>query len=98
MRANSRAFQTVVRYNPPLVSVFSGSKRLVTTERELILSRLLRAQTLTVTFKKPWISLAETNIAASSAAMPSDHISKWWCLLDKARTFFEENQGADSVV
>ncbi len=41
-------------------------------------NRFLRAQTLTVAFKKPWISLAETNIAASSAASGSEQLSIWW--------------------
>ncbi len=41
-------------------------------------NRLLRAQSLTVTFTKPWNSLAETNIAASCAASGSDQLSIWW--------------------
>jgi len=53
--------------------------------------RLLREQTLTVTFKKPWNFLAETTVAAHSAVDDFTPSSKWWCLLDKVRTFFDEN-------
>ena len=45
-------------------------------------NRLLRAQTLTVSFLKPWDSLAETNLAARSAAAGTDLTSKWWTLQD----------------
>jgi hypothetical protein len=41
--------------------------------------RLLRAQTLTVTFKKPFNSLAETVIAVRSTNDFSEQSSKWWC-------------------
>jgi len=41
-------------------------------------NRLLQAQTLTVTFKKPWISLAETNLTARSARDFSNPNSRWW--------------------
>jgi len=41
-------------------------------------NRLLRAQTLTVSFLKPWNSLAETNLAVRSTAANSDQSSKWW--------------------
>jgi len=53
--------------------------------------RLLRAQTLTVTFKTPFDSLAETTLAVRSTTDVSSQISKWWCLLEKARTHFDEN-------
>jgi hypothetical protein len=54
-------------------------------------NRLLRAQTLTVSFTNPWISLAETNIAVRSTEHVSARNSEWWCLLNKARTHFDEN-------
>ena len=53
--------------------------------------RLLRAQTLTVSFKTPWIFLAETNITVRGTDDVSIRNSEWWCLLNKARTHFEEN-------
>jgi hypothetical protein len=54
-------------------------------------NRLLRAQTLTVTFKKPFDSLAETTLAAHSTTDVFTINSKWWCLLEKVRTHFDEN-------
>jgi hypothetical protein len=56
-----------------------------------IANRLLRAQTLTVSFKKPWNLLAETVVAARSTEPVSATNSKWWSLLADARTFFDEN-------
>ena len=53
--------------------------------------RLLRAQTLTVDFNKPWIYLAETSVAVRSTADFSAQSERWWWVLDKARTFFEDN-------
>jgi hypothetical protein len=53
--------------------------------------RLLRAQTLTVSFKKPFDSLAETTLAVRSTTDVFSQSSKWWCLLDKVRTHFDEN-------
>jgi hypothetical protein len=41
-------------------------------------NRLLRAQTLTVSFKKPWGLLAETNIALRSVSDVSERNSRWW--------------------
>ena len=41
-------------------------------------NRLLRAQTLTVCFKKPWNSLAETTVAVRSIADISEQSSRWW--------------------
>jgi len=41
-------------------------------------NRLLRAQTLTVSFKKPWNLLAETNIAVRSTGDFSTTNSNWW--------------------
>ena len=52
---------------------------------------LLCAQTLTASFKKPWNLLAETNLAVRSTVDFSATNSNWWSLLDKARTFFDEN-------
>ena len=54
-------------------------------------NRLLRAQTLTVSFKTPWNLLAETTVALRSVSDASARNSRWWCLLNKARTFFDEN-------
>ena len=54
-------------------------------------NRFLRAQTLTVNFKKQWDLLAETTIAVQRTAKFSTQLSYWWSLLDKARTFFDEN-------
>ena len=42
------------------------------------LNRLLRAQTLTVSFKKPWNLLAETNVALRSMSDVSARNSEWW--------------------
>ena len=42
------------------------------------LNSFFRSQTLTVTFKKPWISLAETNLTARSARDFSNPNSRWW--------------------
>ena len=42
------------------------------------LNRLFRSQTLTVTFKKHWISLAETTVAANRATSESERSSRWW--------------------
>ena len=41
-------------------------------------NRLLREQTLTVTFRKPWNFLAETTVAAPSAVDDFTPSSKWW--------------------
>jgi len=53
--------------------------------------RLLLAQTLSVSFKKPFDLLAKTNIVARSAPDDFSRCSEWWCLLNKARIFFDEN-------
>jgi site-specific DNA recombinase len=45
-------------------------------------NRLLRAQTLTVSFKKPWDSLAETTRAVRVAADFSQLSARWWSLGD----------------
>ena len=42
------------------------------------LNRQIRSQTLTVSFKKHWISLAETTVAAQRAASESELNSIWW--------------------
>ena len=41
-------------------------------------NRLLRSQTLTVTFTKPFDSLAETVVAVRSTSDLSEQTSKWW--------------------
>jgi len=55
-------------------------------------NRLLRGQTLTVTFKEPWNLLSKTVSAARQRdeknPMGSQRVL-WWCLLDKVRTHFE---------
>jgi len=53
-------------------------------------NRLLRAQTLTVSFKKPFDSLAKTTVAANLAASENERNSIWWCFLTDNRTVFEE--------
>jgi len=42
------------------------------------LNREIRSQTLTVSFKKHWCSLAKTTIAAQRAASESERNSVWW--------------------
>jgi len=42
------------------------------------LNRTFCSQTLTVSFKKPWISLAETTVAAQRAASDCERSSLWW--------------------
>jgi hypothetical protein len=54
-------------------------------------NRLLRAQTLTVSFKKPFDSLAESTVAVRSTNDVSEQSSIWWGLLNKVRTHFDEN-------
>jgi site-specific DNA recombinase len=41
-------------------------------------NRLLRSQTLRVSFKKPWDFLAETNLAVSATASVVEQNSVWW--------------------
>jgi hypothetical protein len=41
-------------------------------------NRFLRDQTLTISFIKPWDSLAETNMSVRSTADFSDAYAKWW--------------------
>ena len=41
-------------------------------------NRLLRAETLTVSFKKPWIYLAESNLALRSVTDTAERSSIWW--------------------
>ena len=43
-------------------------------------NRLLRAETLTVSFTKPWNSLAETVVAVRDTSDASLQSSKWWSL------------------
>ena len=42
------------------------------------LNRQIRSQTLTVSFKKPFDSLAKTTLAANQAASESERNSIWW--------------------
>ena len=50
-------------------------------------------QTLTVSFIKPWQSLAETNLAILADNEFTLTSVKWWALLDVVRTFFDQNSG-----
>jgi site-specific DNA recombinase len=54
-------------------------------------NRQLRSQTLTVSFKKHWIPLAKTTVAAQLAASEAERNSRWWCFLTETRTVLEEN-------
>jgi hypothetical protein len=54
-------------------------------------NRFIRAQTLAVTLKTPLNSLAKTTVAVRSTSNVSAINSLWWWLLDKVRTFFDEN-------
>jgi len=54
------------------------------------LNRQIRSQTLTVSFKKPFDSLAKTTVAANLAASENERNSIWWCFLTDNRTVFEE--------
>jgi hypothetical protein len=47
--------------------------------------------TLTISFKKPFDSLAKTTVAAQRAASESERNSVWWCFLNLNRTVLEEN-------
>jgi hypothetical protein len=69
-----------------------GSKADVNLQQNTFCSRLLRAKTLTVSFKKPWEYLAETNRASRVAGDFSEGYSRWWTLLDKARTHFDADR------
>jgi len=51
----------------------------------------MRAQTLTVTFKKPASLLAETVLDVQRTNELSSQCSIWWCFLKLARKFFDEN-------
>jgi hypothetical protein len=42
------------------------------------LNRQIHSQTLTVSFKKHWCSLAETTVAAQRAASDAERSSIWW--------------------
>ena len=46
--------------------------------QKAVSNRILRSQTLTVSFKKPWNSLAENNIAVRSTTDVSRQNSRWW--------------------
>ena len=54
-------------------------------------NRLLRTQPLTVSFTKPFDSLAKTNQAVRNTHDLSAQSSRWWWLLSAARTFFDEH-------
>jgi hypothetical protein len=54
-------------------------------------NRLLDAQTLTVSFKKPWNLLAETVAAVRNVEPVSARNSIWWRFLNNVRTGFEND-------
>ena len=54
-------------------------------------NRILRAQTLTVSFIKPFDLLAQTNQAVRSTLDLFSQSSEWWDILNFARNFFERN-------
>ncbi|MFA5926488.1 MAG: hypothetical protein WC831_06225 [Parcubacteria group bacterium] len=53
--------------------------------------RRISARTLAVDFKIPWQMLAETNAEAENAETKTALNRKWWCLLEKVRTHFQQN-------
>ncbi len=55
-------------------------------------NRLLRAQTLTVSFKKPWNLLAETTLAVRRTNVISAQSSDWWSLMNDVRTSLKQNE------
>ena len=57
----------------------------------LIVQTAVLEQQLTKALKKPFDSLAKTTVAAQLAASEAERNSVWWCLLNLARTFFDEN-------
>ena len=59
-------------------------------EKSFFLS-CLRAQTITISFKKPPSLLAETVLSVQRTNDVSIQSSVWWCFLNDARTFFDEN-------
>ena len=62
------------------------------------MNRRLAAGKLAIDFKNPWNYLAEMPAEARGEA-PSEANSAvnklWWCLLEKVRTFYQENPDAD---
>ena len=55
------------------------------------MNRRLAYQKLMIDFKNPWNYLYEMPVEARGKA-PSEAVNrKWWCLLEKVRTHFEEN-------
>ena len=54
-------------------------------------NRLVRSQTLTVSFNKPLIPLALHTVAAQHAASESERSSIWWSILTETRSVLEEN-------
>ena len=54
-------------------------------------NRLVRSQTLTVSFKKPLIPLALQTVAAQHAASDAERSSRWWCILSETRSVLDEN-------
>ena len=57
--------------------------------KHLLLRRLLRDQTLTVSLKKPWQLLAETTLRTRTMKRVAEKSSAWWTLLVQLRTHFE---------
>jgi len=53
--------------------------------------RKISARTLEIDFRKPWQMLAETNAAAENAETKTALNTIWWYLLEKVRTYFQQN-------
>jgi len=53
--------------------------------------RRISARTLAVDFKIPWDFLVETNAETENAETKIALNRKWWCLLEKVRTHFQQN-------
>ena len=57
--------------------------------------RAAKQDSLSVSFKKPWNYLAEMPAEARREA-PSEAANRlWWNVLEKVRTFYQQNPDAD---
>jgi hypothetical protein len=70
-----------------------GKNRLIALRaiQILFVNRRLVAGRLEIDFKKPFDLLAKLPAEARGEATSEAANSIWWCLLDKIRTFFDEN-------
>ncbi len=55
------------------------------------LNRLLRDGRMEMNFKKPWNYLADLGVSEPASGGRAGRDSRWWGLLRKVRTYFEEN-------